>query len=137
MSDQEFPCGLCRNTYQAVINNHLNCLTWAIENKVSWHIDTTRAAALKGSLECLQLAYENDCPWHDDTSWSAAYYGKLNCLRYIYENCGDVATWDRSRYLKKFEDYQFLSAEVKEFLSSVQKDWYQGNNVSTNVKPAK
>jgi hypothetical protein len=72
----------------AALNDNLECLKYAHENRYPWSSDTCKFAAFYGHLECLKYAHENGCPWNEYTSYFAASNGKLNCLKYAYEqNC--------------------------------------------------
>ena len=79
-------CEECKETYQAALKGHLDCLKYLHENECHWDDYTCSSAAWNGHLECLKYAHENGCKWDEVTVTNAIINGHLECLKYAYKN---------------------------------------------------
>lgn len=76
-----------KTTYNASINNHLDCLKYAHENGCPWDEWTIIASIKSDSLECLEYMHKNGCPY--DISMVNIFVKKNTnnrCLEYIDKN---------------------------------------------------
>ena len=90
--------------YWAAKGGHLDCLTYAHENRCPWECrrgcgwpSAIQAAVEGGHLDCLAYAHENGCPWpgYPSVFDIAAESGHLECLQYLHEN---GCPWPFCRY---------------------------------------
>ena len=98
---------------------------------ITWHPETTCAAAYYGYKECLEICVKYNCPWDPDTTYVAASNGHKECLEYIFENCKDLVSWEDSQLE---ENMKRFAPHVQEYLMSVQDEWKWYSKRSEHIK---